>query len=116
MMELLESFRAGVGGLLVAIGLGFIFGGTIGLLRFPDLYTRIHAFSVAGGPGVAIAIVGLALAASSWDMAARLLLLAALVAALGPTLSQLVANAAHAGGLVPLAGQYVAPRPGRAPR
>lgn len=114
-MDLLESFRAGVGGLFVAIGLGFILGGTIGLLRFPDLYTRIHAFSAAGGPGAAIAIVGLELAASSWEMATRLLLLAALVAALGPMLSQLVANAAHAGGLAPLAGQYVAPRPGRGP-
>ncbi|MEJ0060494.1 MAG: hypothetical protein WDM79_13375 [Terricaulis sp.] len=47
-------------------------------------------------------------------MVLRLALLAALIVAMAPTLAHLAANAAHGAGLSPLAGPYVAPRPGRA--
>jgi multicomponent Na+:H+ antiporter subunit G len=111
----LEAIRSIVGGLFALVGLLFIAGGTIGFLRFPDFYTRLHASGVADGVGAVIVIAGLAVLASDWALVARLLLLACLVIALGPTLSQLAANAAHAAGLAPLAGRYAAPRPG-APR
>jgi multicomponent Na+:H+ antiporter subunit G len=104
-----------VGGFLIVIGLAFMAGGTLGLLRFPDLYTRLHAVRVADGPGAVIFILGLAVVSGDIGVALRLILLAALVAALGPTLAHLTANAAHAGGLAPIAGAYTAPRPGRAP-
>jgi multicomponent Na+:H+ antiporter subunit G len=101
-----------VGGLFIVVGLTLMAGGTLGLLRFPDLYTRVHAVRVADGPGAVIVILGLAVVCGDGAVALRLVLLAALVAALGPTLAHLTANAAHAGGLAPIAGAYKAPRPG----
>lgn len=109
---ILEALRFGVGGLLVAVGLFFIAGGTLGLLRFPDFYTRLHALGASDAVGGVILLAGLALAAPDLALALRLGLLAGLVMALAPTLSHLTANAAHAAGLAPLSGPYMAPRPG----
>ncbi len=100
-----------IGGLTVVAGLTLMAGGTLGLLRFPDVYTRLHAVRVTDGPGAAMCILGLAMVSADGAVALRLVLLAALVAALGPTLTQLTASAAHGGGLAPVSGVYVAPRP-----
>lgn len=107
-MQIVLSF---LGAFLIVIGLALMAGGTLGLLRFPDFYTRLHAVRVADGLGAVLFILGLALVSGDGAVALRLALLAALVAALGPTMSQLAANAAHAAGLAPLAGSYRAPRP-----
>lgn len=109
---LLELVRLGVSGLVVAIGLVLIAGGALGLLRFPDLYTRLHAANVADVVGPVIVVVGLAIAAPDWGIALRLFVLALLLVAVGPTLTHLVAQTAHAAGLAPISGKYAAPRPG----
>lgn len=114
MLGALEFVRLGVSGLVVAVGLVMIAGGALGLLRFPDLYTRLHAANVADVAGSVVVVLGLAIAAPDWGIAVRLLLLAALLMSLGPTLTHLVAQAAHAAGLAPIAGRYAAPRPGAA--
>ncbi len=108
----LDLLRLGISGLVVAGGLLLVAGGSLGLLRFPDLYTRLHAANVADVAGTVIVIAGLAIAAPNWDVALRLIMLAALMISVGPVLTQLVANAAHAAGLAPIAGRYSAPRPG----
>jgi multicomponent Na+:H+ antiporter subunit G len=111
----LDFARYAVGGVVVLAGLVFMLGGTLGVLRFPDFYTRLHAARVADAVGATIVVLGLALCARNGDIAFKLLLLAALIAALGPTLSHLLANAAHAAGLAPTVGRYTAPRPGAKP-
>jgi multicomponent Na+:H+ antiporter subunit G len=101
-----------LGGVFVIVGLVFMAGGVLGLLRFPDFYTRLHAARVMAGPGAALFLVGLAIASGDGALALRLVLLAALVIAIGPTLAHLSGAAAHAAGLTPLVGRYTAPRPG----
>lgn len=113
---LLEAARMGVSGALVAVGLVFMVGGAIGVLRFPDFYTRLHAAGVGDLIGGVIVIAGLAVASGDAALAARLALLALLMMALAPSVTHMAANAAHAGGLSPMAGAYVAPRPGAKPR
>jgi len=110
MGAVLEAIRIGLGGLIAAGGLVLILGGTVGLLRFPDFYTRLHAASVSDAPAAALVTVGLAVMAPDVGMAVRLLLLGALIVALGPVLTHLLASSAHAGGLAPIAGRYTAPR------
>lgn len=107
-----DLLRLGAGALLVTAGFVFIGGGVLGLLRFPDLYTRLHAGSAADRVGTVIVIAGLAAVASDWAVALRLGLLAALIIAAGPLLTHAVAAGAHAAGLAPIAGRYRAPRPG----
>jgi multicomponent Na+:H+ antiporter subunit G len=44
--------------LFIIIGTFFIISSTIGILRFPDLYTRLHAASKSGTLGVASILIG----------------------------------------------------------
>ncbi len=111
-LALLELVRLGLGALLTAVGIACLGGGAIGLLRFQDFYTRIHAATVTGGVGAFFVVAGLALTAADLGIALRLALLGALVVALSPALAHILASAGHAAGLAPLAGRYTAPRPG----
>lgn len=116
MDALIEIARLVVSGVVIAVGLVLMAGGALGLLRFPDLYTRLHAANVADVGGSVIVVIGLVIAAPDGATALRLLLLAALLMALGPTLTHLVGQAGHAAGLAPIAGRYAAPRPGATAR
>lgn len=107
-----EILRNIIGGAVIALGAAIMLGGAIGLLRFPDFYTRLHGARVSDGAGTVIFLVGLAIVSADGALALRLLLMAALVALLAPVMGHLSANAAHTGGLAPLAGRYTAPRPG----
>lgn len=109
---ILDLARTALSGVVIAIGLLLMAGGALGLLRFPDVYTRLHASSVADTIGPVVVVLGLVIVSPDWSVAARLILLAALIAAVGPTLTHLIAQATHAAGLAPLAGRFTAPRPG----
>ena len=52
-MTLLETFQSGVVGALLVVGVFFLLVGTIGLLRLPDVYNRMHATSKATTLGAA---------------------------------------------------------------
>jgi multicomponent Na+:H+ antiporter subunit G len=44
--------------LLIFAGIFFFFSGSIGLLRLPDLYSRLHALSKADNVGLAAVTLG----------------------------------------------------------
>ncbi|HKK93160.1 MAG TPA: monovalent cation/H(+) antiporter subunit G [Longimicrobiales bacterium] len=70
------------GALLVAGGFFFL-AGTVGLLRFPDVYCRLHAITKADNLGLGLVVLGLSLQPAEWSERLQLLLiwLLALVAA-----------------------------------
>lgn len=60
--------------LFAAAGLLFFTAGTVGLLRFPDLRSRLHAVTKADTLGLGFVMLALALASDSlWAAAAFLL-------------------------------------------
>lgn len=59
--------------LLLFAGAAFFFAGTVGLLRFPDIYTRLHALAKADNLGLGCVLAGLALQADSLALALKLL-------------------------------------------
>ncbi|MEJ2362623.1 MAG: monovalent cation/H(+) antiporter subunit G [Gammaproteobacteria bacterium] len=79
--------------LLLAGGLFFL-AGTLGLLRFPDVYTRLHALTKADNVGLGLVITGLLVQAGSWAEAGKLVLIWILVLLAGASVSHLVARAA----------------------
>ena len=79
---------------LVALGTVFFIAGTVGLLRFPDIYCRLHALTKADGLGLALVCLGIGLLAAGWGESLRLVLIWALVALSGATSGHLIA--AHA--------------------
>jgi multicomponent Na+:H+ antiporter subunit G len=86
--------------LLIAGGLFFL-AGTLGLLRFPDIYSRLHALTKADNVGLGLIVAGLAVQAESWAAAGKLLLIWALVLVAGASVSYLIAQAALQRGMRP---------------
>ena len=87
--------------LLLIVGAFFFIAGTVGLLRFPDVYTRLHALTKADNLGLGLLIVGLALQAESWMVMAKLVLIWFLVMLASASVAHLVARAAQQKGISP---------------
>jgi multicomponent Na+:H+ antiporter subunit G len=84
-----------------AVGTFFFVAGTAGVLRFPDVYTRLHALTKADNLGMGFVVAGLVLQAESLATVLKLVLTWALVM-VGSSLScQLVARSARQSGVEP---------------
>ncbi len=108
MTELLEfwnAFRPALGSALLLIGALLAVVGTVGVLRFPDFYTRLHAASVTDTAAATLAIVGMALLAPSLAVVVKLAVVWLFLFLTGPTSSHALANAAHTAGLQPMIGR-----------
>ena len=80
-------------GMLLA-GAFFYFAGTVGLLRFPDVYTRLHALTKADNVGLGLVVAALVLQAGSLTVALKLLLVWLLAILASATNCHLIARAA----------------------
>ncbi len=82
----------------IFIGCLFVFGGALGLIRMPDLYTRLHAASLTDTGGAIFIVMGLLLMAifefSNSMAAIKLLLVLAFIAFTGPTAAHAIAKMA----------------------
>lgn len=88
-------------GLLLLAGGFFVVVAGIGVLRMPDLYTRIHAASVAETLGTILIILGLILMAG-WSLASfKLFAIMLFLLFTGPVAAYAMANTAMLGGLKP---------------
>lgn len=87
--------------LLVGTGAFFFAAGTIGLLRFPDLFTRIHAMAKADNVGLGFVVAGLALQAETWSAVAQLLVIWFLVLLSSASGAHLLARGAYKRGKQP---------------
>lgn len=87
--------------LLLVAGAFFFLAGTAGLLRFPDVYCRLHALTKADNVGLGLIVIGLALQAESWMVAGKLILIWVLVMISGATASYLIARGSLRRGLRP---------------
>jgi multicomponent Na+:H+ antiporter subunit G len=94
-----------VSGVLLLSGAGFFFAGTVGLLRFPDFYARLHALTKADNVGMGLTALGLALRAESPAAAGKLFVVSALVLLAGATASHLIARSGMRRGIEPWRGR-----------
>jgi len=80
---------------LIVAGIGFYLAGSIGLLRLPDLYSRLHALTKADNLGLGLLTAGLVLQSPDLFTAAKLLLIWMAVLAASATSAQLIARHAR---------------------
>lgn len=104
-LDLWHAFRPALGSALLLVGAVLAVIGTIGVLRFPDFYTRLHAASVTDTAAATLAIVGMALLAPSLAVVVKLAVVWLFLFLTGPTSSHALANAAHTAGLQPMIGR-----------
>lgn len=81
-------------------GAFFFLAGTVGLLRFPDVYTRLHALTKADNVGLGFVVSGLAVQAQLGTIA-KLGIIWVLVLISSSLSAQLIAKHAFDGGLEP---------------
>ncbi len=79
----------------------FFLAGSVGLLRFPDLYCRLHALTKADNIGLGLLVLGLMIQSLSVAAFLKLLLIWLLVLLAGSTAAHLVARSALRHGLKP---------------
>ena len=79
----------------VSAGAFFFFAGTVGLLRFPDALTRLHALTKADNLGLGLVVLGLLPRVDTVRDGLMLLCIWLLVLLAGATVSQLIARAAR---------------------
>lgn len=90
-----------LGGALIVAGACFFAAGTLGLLRFPDVYSRLHALAKADNLGLGCLLLGLAVQADSLAVALKLLLIWPLVLAASAAVGYAIARRAHRRGVKP---------------
>jgi multicomponent Na+:H+ antiporter subunit G len=83
--------------MLLGVGLVFFAAGTLGVLRFPDAHSRLHALTKADNLGLGFMVLGLMLQADGAWVVAKLLLVWLLAILAAATVSQLIARAALVG-------------------
>lgn len=81
----------------VSAGAFFFLAGTVGLLRFPDTLTRLHALTKADNLGLGLVVLGLLPQAGSLREGLKLVSIWLLVLLAGATVSQLIARTARQG-------------------
>jgi multicomponent Na+:H+ antiporter subunit G len=86
---------------LLLAGTGFFVVGTIGILRLPDLFTRLHALTKADNLGLGLVVFALALQSGSVMAALKLVLIWLLVLLASSSTSFLMARAALRNGIRP---------------
>lgn len=83
--------------LALTAGVAFFLTGAIGLLRFPDLFCRLHAVTKADTTGLGLITLGLLLRVESWTAGLLLVLIWLLVMGSGTTNCQLLARYGEGG-------------------
>jgi multicomponent Na+:H+ antiporter subunit G len=81
--------------LLVLVGLVCFLAGTVGVLRFPDALTRLHALTKADNLGLGFIALGLLLQAGSWLAATKIALVWLVMQIDSASVAQLVARVAR---------------------
>jgi multicomponent Na+:H+ antiporter subunit G len=93
----MSYFAAGlmlVGSLLSALA-------ALGILRFPDVYTRLHAASKAGPLGAGLILLAVGIASGDWSIAIRCVLGFFFLVLTSPVSAHLLARAALRTGINP---------------
>lgn len=90
-----------VAAILMLAGSGFALLAAVGLLRFPELYTRLHAAAKAGPVGAGLILVGTAIVSQDLGLAIRCLLGLVFLILVSPISAHLLARAARLSGSSP---------------
>jgi multicomponent Na+:H+ antiporter subunit G len=91
MSTLLDAFSV----IAIVAGAFFYLAGTVGLLRFPDAYTRLHALTKADNLGLALVVIGLLPQMDGPLAAGKVVLVWLLVLLSSAAVAQLIAHSAR---------------------
>ena len=88
--------------ILLLSGSFFVVVGGVGVIRLPDVYSRMHAAGLTDTLGTALVLTGLMLQAGISLVAIKLALIGVVLIFTGPTSTYALANACLGGGIKPI--------------
>ena len=100
MPGILETFLDILSIIFLILGLFFLFVGTLGLIRLPDVYNRLHATTKCDTLGAGLVLLSMALQ-SNIAIGIRLGLLILFIVITNPTAAHVIARAAYNTGIRP---------------
>jgi len=101
MLFVLELISA----LFLLAGSFLCISGGVGILRFPDFYTRMHAVGVTDSLALGLVIIGLMLQSPATIVTIKLIMILLLGLLISPAASHALAKAALHSGVQPLVSQ-----------
>lgn len=99
--------RESVAALLMVGGTFFLVAGTLGLIRLPDVYTRLHAAAKCDTLGAGMVLLGQAILHGPSSFSGKLLILFVFIWITSPTAAHVMARAALRAGVAPAPGTVV---------
>jgi multicomponent Na+:H+ antiporter subunit G len=100
-MNALDMIREILSWGLILAGSFFVLSGALGIVRFPDFWSRLHAASVIDSAGMLLLFAGMALQAGVSLVTVKLIIIGIFLFLTGPTATHATANAALVSGLRP---------------
>jgi multicomponent Na+:H+ antiporter subunit G len=102
-MELVVKIQTVLAALFIAAGCFFIFVAAVGLVRFPDFYTRMHPAGKGDTLGQTMVLLGLIIYEGFSFVSMKLLLIILFIFLANPTATHAIAKAAYIAGVKPWA-------------
>jgi len=97
----IAEIAALAGSAVVVVGSVFMVIGALGVIRMPDVFTRLHAASVSDTFGVGLILIGLILVGGLTLVSVKLAFLVGFLFLTGPVATHAVARAALDAGVKP---------------
>ena len=104
-MEHLDLIRDIASWVLFLVGGAMVVIGAVGLVRFPDFFTRLHAAGVTDTAGAELIIIGMMLQSPSWLQVAKLGFIGIFLLLTSPVATHALAHAAWMTGFKPMQGK-----------
>lgn len=98
----MDMFLTVASGICLFLGSFLILTGGIGLIRFPDFFTRMHAAGITDTLATTLILIGLMLLNPGALVVFKLVMILLLILLIGPTASHALAKAAIRSGLKPM--------------
>lgn len=95
------EIRTIIVGLFLALGCFLFIVASVGVIRFPDFYTRMHAAGKTDTLGQTFILVGLIIYAGASLVSIKLLIIMGLIYIINPTATHFLAKAAYTRGVEP---------------
>ncbi|MEQ8696494.1 MAG: monovalent cation/H(+) antiporter subunit G [Bauldia litoralis] len=103
-MDIWGQIADGASWALLVAGALFCMAGGVGILRFPDVYTRSHAAGVIDTAGAILILAGLMIQAGLTLITVKLIIILFFLLFTGPVATHALVKAALSGGQMPLTG------------
>lgn len=95
------DFRTAIAGILIFGGCFFMVVASIGIVRFPDFYSRMHPAGKSDTLGQALALMGMVVYEGLSLASIKLLIIAVFIYIANPTATHALAKAAYLAGVEP---------------